>query len=435
MGVVKCEIKRHKRGGGRRGGNTTPRSRYTTHNSNSNNYHTTQSSIGFENYQRSQNNGNIGFENAQNRPPLNNQPHTSNTNPSAPQQPSNYNPQQQPIGFENVQNRVPQNNPPYHQNSNNQGAPPSYQNQHPNYNYGHQQQLPPGGYNHYPNSPQYNPYQPPPNYYTPHYGSPGGMPPPIYQPVQQSSGGSILGYAGTFAGGYLIGRLTSGGFGSNNGGGGGGGGEYTVHHYHHNANDVPKQVSVTANGLVSCPQNQTQGLCVPNTFPFCLSNGTIMCVTHLSYTTPCNTNNSMPCVISVLPCVSNDSSCNNSTGMNGTSNAVYIPCISKVTVTQQTVLNFTSDNGSNQPGSVTNVDYCITAIAEPKKLPSAVPSYIDFLKQLVMTTLNMTTNTNNTTNSTMVMTNFAQNKTEMTTILPVTNNENKTEITTLPSNV
>ncbi|KAK4886898.1 hypothetical protein RN001_003169 [Aquatica leii] len=430
--VCNCESART-HSSGRRGGHTTSRSKYTTHNSNSN-YQTTQSSIGFENYQRPQNNGNIGFENVQNRAPQNNQPYynpANNNKPSAPQLPqqsNHYTPQQSPgIGFENVHNRVPPNNPSNHPTNYNPSSPP-YQNQHSPYpNYNGQP-----GYSNYPNTPHYNGYQPPPSYYNPHYSSPGGVPPPIYQPVQQSSGGSILGYAGTFAGGYLIGKLASGGFSSN-----GGDREYTVHHYHHNANEVPKHVSVTSNGLIMCSQNDTQGLCVPNTFPFCLSNGTIMCVTHSTYTTPCNTNNSMPCVVTVLPCPSNDTSCNNSTGANLTTTAVYIPCISKVTVIQQTVLNFTADNSlSNQPSSVTNVDYCITAIAEPKQLQSAVPSYFNFLMQMAAAAYNKTMNVNNNkTDTTTIASYNTQNKTEITTLLPTSNNENKTEITTLPYNV
>ncbi|KAK5643446.1 hypothetical protein RI129_007291 [Pyrocoelia pectoralis] len=460
------ECKRGYGSGGRRGGHTTPRSNHhTTHNY----QRPTEGNIGFERYQPSQNSQNnrqdIGFENVHNRVPPNTQPHGGSppqyqthynpvsNSPSAPLPPTNHhtNPQQPPpgpgIGFENVHQRVPpnqQSNYPHNQQpSYPHNQQPNYpNNQQPNYPHNQQPNNPYNGYNNhqpqYPgshpgqynpghhNNPPYNAYQPPPTYYNPHYSTPGGVPPPIYQPVQQSSGSSILGYAGTFAGGYLIGRLTSGG-------GGGGGGhnnngdsgdrQYTVHHYHHDANSVPKQMSVSTNSLIMCDKNSTQGLCVPNTFAICLSNGTIMCVTHTTYTTPCGGGNNLACVITVLPCVNNATSCNTTGNLSTT--AVYIPCISNVTVSQQNLVT-TDTTISNQ-----NVQYCVTAIAEPKKLESPVAGYVSFLQELARLTYQMSI-ANSTTSSPVIMSNDKSNKTEMTTLLPVLNSDNKTEITTLP---
>ncbi|XP_031341331.1 GATA zinc finger domain-containing protein 14-like [Photinus pyralis] len=440
-----CESRRTHGTGGRRGGHTTPRSNsHTTHNY----QRSTEGNIGFERYQPSQNTRqDIGFENVQNRapqthggqpqyqthynpvsnsnpsaplPPANHNYHpASNSNPSAPLPPTNHNTNPQPgpgIGFENVNQRIPQH--PHNQQPNN-----PYNNHQPHYPGSYQGNYNPAG--HY-NQP-YNSYQPPPTYYNPHYSSPGGVSPQIYQPMQQSSGGSLLGYAGTFAGGALIGHLLT----SNLGGGGGGSNnngdrQYSVHHYYHDANAIPKQMSVSTNSLLMCNKNETQGLCVPNTFAICLSNGTIMCVTHSMYTTPCGGGNNLTCVITVLPCASNDTSCNATTGGNSTTSAVYIPCISNVTVSQQNVVTSDANSSSNQ-----NVQYCVTAIAEPKKLESTVTVYANFLQELAKAVYQMTIA--DSTESPVITSEDKSNKTEVTTLMPTAlNNENKTEITTLP---
>lgn len=210
--------------------------------------------------------------------------------------------------------------------------------------------------------------------------------------------------------------------------------QYEVHHFY-SSPDIAQNISILDTSLVDCNANSTASLCVPNTYPICLSNGTIMCVSHVGYTFPCNFNASMACVLSQIPCAKEDPTCNMTTTVascnattngttvdgnnattvvaetqscnataneqptancsvnatvdgstascNGTASSsttgfkvVSIPCISTIVVFNGNY--YASLNAANQPTNqmlIPKIEYCITAMADPpnkKPIPPPV---------------------------------------------------------------
>lgn len=133
---------------------------------------------------------------------------------------------------------------------------------------------------------------------------------------------------------------------------------YVVHHYHHNRNSVPKQVSITSNAVVECPNGAA--FCSQNTDALCLSNGTIMCVAKPQILVPCPGASDKYCVKSVIP------------NLNSTDSAtkiIHVPCVSNATIHGGTV-NF------SLVASESSILYCVTVIAEPAvKKPDALVLY------------------------------------------------------------
>lgn len=155
---------------------------------------------------------------------------------------------------------------------------------------------------------------------------------------------------------------------------------YTVHHYYQNSDNVPKKFEIVGDNVVQCDPKTADTFCAPNTNGLCLKNGTVMCTTPLSFTSPCNmTNNNnitvrTTCVYTRIDCEGRPP-CN--LAGNQTYMDYYVPCLSNIT------LNYRVDysNGAWQD-TPRSYDLCVTALAVKQTVSSPVADLIKFVAQL-----------------------------------------------------
>lgn len=214
-------------------------------------------------------------------------------------------------------------------------------------------------------------------------------------------GGSALGmYLG-----YKLGGLTNsmnnpyggayGGYGGYSGGVGGGAGggmpPYSVvHHYHHGDKPIIQNAVVEQNVITPCSDVQ---MCMPNTTPLCMTNGTIFCVTPIGQTSTCTANSTdLPCITANItaPCLNaTDEACNNT---QLTTQNLEIPCVSSIDVygdfaTNKLSVQSAGGVNSNGQDSLTNQGisnkYCVTVIAEPLIEPKNLSNaeYVKYLQE------------------------------------------------------
>ncbi|KAF5302361.1 hypothetical protein FQA39_LY10400 [Lamprigera yunnana] len=141
---------------------------------------------------------------------------------------------------------------------------------------------------------------------------------------------------------------------------------FEVHNYYNKRNLVSSYYRVPVDNLKNCQTNTSKVMCIPNTNAICLTNGTIMCVTHLSAAIPCE-NNTEYCAVTYVPCDGKYQSC-----IGNEQIYIAVPCVSKVTLSP-------SQNDFYQQLTVSPIDYCVTSVINPRRLYSPIGSYFAML--------------------------------------------------------
>lgn len=158
---------------------------------------------------------------------------------------------------------------------------------------------------------------------------------------------------------------------------------FEVHHYYNQQNRVSDQIFKGTAPATKC-SNKTLSelLCVPDAYAVCLTNGFILCVTHLRNTSSCDFNVAESCVVTRLPCIEEDPACLKYISQNY---MLFVPCVGFVRIVSNVVYNDVPTQGSSDfyrnHIDIEN-NYCVTTVAEPKQLQSGVGSFMRLLGEL-----------------------------------------------------
>lgn len=149
---------------------------------------------------------------------------------------------------------------------------------------------------------------------------------------------------------------------------------YEVHHYYHGKEAVPEKATLQSNSITVC-KPETKDMCVGDSVPLCMQEGTLLCVSNPKSTVPCKDNSTLNCVNAVVPCLnSTDPSCKNSS-TNTTS--ISMPCISTININGTFNASMLSNNSivldtqsvNNQISN--NTVFCVTILAAPIPIVNA----------------------------------------------------------------
>ncbi|KAK9718534.1 hypothetical protein QE152_g23148 [Popillia japonica] len=163
---------------------------------------------------------------------------------------------------------------------------------------------------------------------------------------------------------------------------------YAVTHHYHNAHSVGKNTVAAVSNTVPC-QNIT--FCPPNSYPLCLSNGTIYCIGSMEEVFNCEVNSiKFSCINTTLstPCLHKDQSvdCKDSTVIKN--ETVQLPCVSNLFVmgnfSRATVVVPTTV--FQYKGTDVEV-YCIVVIADPVLEEEEDNGYIEIIAGVIFLSL------------------------------------------------